>query len=298
MGMETERIRVTVEVAPGTQLKGVRAFMVLTKLQEFATVIDSVPDMEKLENGDFEDKFVIICETGESSTNIINDLEQISEIQSVTVEDEGDQASEAKEDQPPASPAPVAPVVEATPAAESAPAPAAKAPTQAAQVKEIEEAIEEAQARPEDDTYIVFQIGKEEFSLPINNIMGIERSIDITRIPNMPAHIIGVCNLRGVIIPVVDLKKKFSGHYTELTDASRIIVCSYEGMDVGFYVDSAREVLNAPQEYVETSPDIKATEATDYIKSLIHMNNRIIILLDIEKLFLSDNKKLSLDEAE
>ncbi|OEF97883.1 hypothetical protein BHF68_13430 [Desulfuribacillus alkaliarsenatis] len=138
--------------------------------------------------------------------------------------------------------------------------------------------------------YIVFQIGSEEFALPIDNVMSIERTIKITRVPNVPTHILGVVNLRGIVIPVIDLKYRFTGQKTEMNDSTRIIICRYDSLEVGFFVDSAKDVLTVNNDLIEPAPDIEKSEATEYIQSLIHMKKRIIILLDIAKLFQQDER--------
>ncbi|OEH87036.1 hypothetical protein BHU72_00565 [Desulfuribacillus stibiiarsenatis] len=132
---------------------------------------------------------------------------------------------------------------------------------------------------------MVFQVGSEELALPIDYVMSIERSMKITRVPNVHAFILGVINLRGIVIPVIDLKHKFTYTYSEMTDASRVIICRFENIEVGFVVDSAKDVLTVKNKFIENAPDIEKSAATEFIKSLIHLDKRIIILLDVMKLF-------------
>lgn len=274
--MEFQTFTILVKLQKDTQLKGVRAYMVLAKLQEYGTIVDSTPGLEKLEKGGFDDSFEIVYSTKEPEHGIIDDIESISEIESVSIEPFFQPAEEAKKtadnsatsssQQELVKEPQVAPVVQEQPKPQ----------------KPVAEKVDKVEVEKK---YIIFQIGSEEFALPIDFVMSIERSIKVTRVPNMPPYILGVINLRGIVIPVIDLKYKFTSSNTEITDATRIIICRYENLEVGFFVDTAKDVLTVHDKYIEAAPEMEQSEATEYIKALIHLQKRIIILLDVAKLF-------------
>lgn len=259
--MESQVYKIQISLLKDTQLKGVRAYMVLAKLQEYGEIISTTPGMEQLEQGDFGNTFEIIYTTQEAEHDILGDIQNISEIDNVVMEMHADNTPKSAEEI------------------------ASTAVVEAVKTQPVQEAkqVEEVEKK-----YIVFQVGTEEFALPVDYVMSIERSIKITRVPNMPTYILGVINLRGIVIPVIDLKYKFSQQLTETTDATRIIICRHETMEVGFVVDGAKDVLTVNNNRIEAAPDLEYSEATDYIKSLIHLDKRIIILLDVVKLLKVD----------
>src|SRR5512139_3861785 len=101
---------------------------------------------------------------------------------------------------------------------------------------------------------VTFNLSKEEFGVDIRRVQEINRMIDITRVPNAPYYVEGVVNLRGKIIPVVDLGKKLNLEAKIPDKATRIIVIELEGMVLGFIVDSVSEVLRIPAASVEPPP--------------------------------------------
>jgi purine-binding chemotaxis protein CheW len=129
-----------------------------------------------------------------------------------------------------------------------------------------------------------FQIGRETFGLPIAAVREIIRLPEITAVPNVPDYIEGVINLRGKIVPVIDLPKKFGAHATERSVKNRIVVVELEGRSVGLMVHSASEVLRLPQSKIEHPQDVFPDSQLDYVSGVGKLDGRLVILLDLQKI--------------
>lgn len=140
-----------------------------------------------------------------------------------------------------------------------------------------------------DNKYIVFELEEEEYAIPVEAVGSIERIIPITRVPSTPSFVKGVVNLRGVVTPVIDLKEKFKGKPIEYDAQTRIIIVNINEITVGFIVDSANDVIDINKEDVEPSPETIDTEVTDFIDGVVKMNNRLFILLDLDKVVLKED---------
>lgn len=140
---------------------------------------------------------------------------------------------------------------------------------------------------------VTFKLGNEEFGVDILKVQEINRMMEITRIPNAPPFIEGVINLRGKIIPIVDLRKKLGfmngNMFSEKT--TRIIVVELDGLVLGFIVDSVSEVLRIPENTIEPPPSIVGGVESDYIEGVGKLDNRLLILLELKKLFTSTDRK-------
>ena len=136
--------------------------------------------------------------------------------------------------------------------------------------------------------YLIFQLGKEEFGiqvLKVREIMGIQ---DITPVPHLPAHVKGVLNLRGRIIPVVDLRLKFGLEAKEYTQRTCIIVVQVavagaEPNPIGIVVDGVAEVLNVVEGDVEDTPQFGQDTDTSYLLGIAKIKGQVKLLLDIDK---------------
>jgi purine-binding chemotaxis protein CheW len=130
---------------------------------------------------------------------------------------------------------------------------------------------------------VTFNLSKEEFGVDIRRVQEINRMIDITRVPNAPYYVEGVVNLRGKIIPVVDLGKKLNLEAKIPDKATRIIVIELEGMVLGFIVDSVSEVLRIPAASVEPPPTMTVGAESGFIQGVVKIDDRLLILLDLKK---------------
>lgn len=131
---------------------------------------------------------------------------------------------------------------------------------------------------------IVFRLENEEYALSVQNVGSIERILPITRVPSTPPFVKGVINLRGVVTPVIDLKRRFHEEDTEFTNQTRIIIINYEDITVGIIVDSANDVVDIDESQIEPPPEVVGMVEVDYITGVVKLNNRLLILLDLEKI--------------
>lgn len=139
--------------------------------------------------------------------------------------------------------------------------------------------------RPEQLLQLVsFKIGEEEFGVDILKVQEINRMMVVTRVPDAPEFVVGVVNLRGKVIPVVDLRKRFGMEKKEPDKHTRIIVMELEEKLVGFIVDAVSEVLRIPRSVTEPPPSITTDINVDYITAIGKLNDRLITLLDIERI--------------
>lgn len=130
---------------------------------------------------------------------------------------------------------------------------------------------------------VTFRLGDEEYAIDILKVQEINRMVEITTVPHAPAHVEGVINLRGKVIPVVNLRKKFGQETKEIDAQSRIIVVDI-GRTVGMIVDSVSEVLRISSDIVEPPPTMTEGIGSEYVKGIGKLENRLLILLDIDRL--------------
>lgn len=132
--------------------------------------------------------------------------------------------------------------------------------------------------------YVTFRIGNEHYGIDINNVKSIERMQLFTRVPNAPAYVKGVINLRGEVVPVIDLRLRFEIEQKEHDSNSRIIIVFVNDLQIGFLVDSSSEVIEINSEDVDSPPVLKDSISKDFIKGIGKQDGNLIILIDIEKI--------------
>lgn len=136
---------------------------------------------------------------------------------------------------------------------------------------------------------VTFSIGDEEFGVDILKVQEIIRTMEITKVPRAPEFVEGVINLRGKVIPILDLRRRFDLPHKKHDSHTRIIVIEITGMVVGFVVDSVSEVLRIPVSTVEPPPPVVAGMDSDYISGVGKLQDRLLILLDLDKLLSSED---------
>jgi purine-binding chemotaxis protein CheW len=134
---------------------------------------------------------------------------------------------------------------------------------------------------------VSFKIGDEEFGVDILKVQEINRMLDVTQVPNAPPYVDGVINLRGKVIPIMDLRSRFGMARRERDKNSRIVVVELNGKIVGFVVDSVNEVLRIPKSVTEPPPSLVAGINTEYITAVGKLDDRLLILLDLDKVLLN-----------
>jgi purine-binding chemotaxis protein CheW len=132
---------------------------------------------------------------------------------------------------------------------------------------------------------VTFGLGVEEFAVDILAVQEINRMMTLTRVPSSPAEVEGVINLRGKIIPVIDLRKRFGLPANEHSEQSRIVVVEVHGRVIGFIVDRVSEVLRINSKIVEPAPPMACSVDSDFIAGVGKLEDRLLILLDLQKLF-------------
>ncbi|WP_028986585.1 chemotaxis protein CheW [Thermicanus aegyptius] len=133
---------------------------------------------------------------------------------------------------------------------------------------------------------IVFRLQNEEYGVDVQQVRSIERLEHITRVPNAPDFVKGVINLRGVVTPVIDLRKRFGLPLTSYTDQTRIIIVRIDEIEVGLIVDAANDVIDIPEEMIEAPPEIVGGVGAEYLRGVAKIGTRLLILLNLEKVLL------------
>jgi purine-binding chemotaxis protein CheW len=134
--------------------------------------------------------------------------------------------------------------------------------------------------------FVTFKIDDEEYGIKIDNVQEINRMTEVTKIPNGPYYIEGIVNLRGNIIPALDLRRLFKLSEKQLTDATRIIIADFNGKRTGIIVDSVSEVLRFEKKLIEAPTEILSNGIdSDYIEGVGKLDdgNRMILILDVGK---------------
>jgi len=132
--------------------------------------------------------------------------------------------------------------------------------------------------------FVVFRLHKERYGVDIKNVSSISEYVEITKIPTADALIEGVINLRGEIIPVVSLKRKFNFPDAAADSETRIIIYKSGKNVVGFLVDEASQVINLDTADIEATPDIIRAADREYIEGIGKIDGRIILLLDLDRM--------------
>lgn len=139
---------------------------------------------------------------------------------------------------------------------------------------------------------VSFKIGNEEFGVDILKVQEIIKMIQITKVPNSPVFVEGVINLRGRVIPVIDLRTKLGMKKIEIDKNSRIVVVEIDGKTIGFIVDAVSEVLRIPRNITEAPPPMVAGIDAEYITAIGKLEDRLLILLDLEKILSLEEKSI------
>ena len=152
----------------------------------------------------------------------------------------------------------------------------------------------EAGASPAGGKFLAFSIGREEYGLPVLKVREIIKVMDITHVPQVEPYVLGVINLRGKVIPVIDLRRKFGFDPQAPTDRTCIIVAEVvltsSTVLMGVVVDSVSEVINVAAHEIEQPPDFGGQRANDYLLGLAKIKGGVKILLDLDRVLGSDGQ--------
>jgi purine-binding chemotaxis protein CheW len=141
------------------------------------------------------------------------------------------------------------------------------------------------EAPPEPELHlVVFRLGREEYAVPIGLVREVVRVADITRVPHAPAHVRGVMNLRGRILPVVEIRSRLGLESAELTAASRVVVVEVNRRTVGLLVDAVAQVTRLGERLVATPPEEVRSAGGEAVTGVARLGNRLLVLLDLARL--------------
>jgi purine-binding chemotaxis protein CheW len=140
------------------------------------------------------------------------------------------------------------------------------------------------------DQIISFKVGDEEYGLEILSVREVIRIKEITKLPKAPDFVTGVINLRGDVIPIIDLRKKFGLSFREYSEMTRVIVVEVERKLMGMVVDSVSHVIRIGQDQIVPPPTLVGGISADYIRGVGKLDERLIVLLNIGKILTSEEK--------
>lgn len=138
---------------------------------------------------------------------------------------------------------------------------------------------------------ILFKMGNEYYGLSISLVREIIKPLPVTRFPKSPAYVEGVVDLRGRILPIINLRTMFGLEPVAETDDTRFVDLQLEGLDVAIIVDAVSEVMNIPQKLIEAAPPLIAGVEGKYLQGIARLNDKLIMLLDIDEIFGQWKKK-------
>ncbi len=144
---------------------------------------------------------------------------------------------------------------------------------------------------------VVFDLAAEFYGVDIGDVREIIRMQSITRVPGAPQFVEGVINLRGRVVPVVDLRKRLDLQVNEQTKESRIVVVDISGREVGVIVDGVNEVLRIPLSAVEPPSSMITNADSDFLRGIARLEDKLIILLDLSKVLSTIDTQIVVDAA-
>ncbi|MDE7327204.1 MAG: chemotaxis protein CheW [Lachnospiraceae bacterium] len=145
---------------------------------------------------------------------------------------------------------------------------------------------------------VIFKLGSEQYGMDISLVSGIENYTRVVPIPNAPAHIIGILNLRGNVIPIYSLRRKFNMEEIMGTAATQLLVTNCRGILVGYKVDSVSEIIEIDESLIRPMPPIVKTMETSYAKGVTEKKGQLIVLLDIENILNEQEREAVREFAE
>jgi len=132
---------------------------------------------------------------------------------------------------------------------------------------------------------ICFKLSTEEYSFPITEVKEIIKPMEITEVPRVPEYILGIISLRGIIIPICDLRRRLGLPVKEATKSTRIVIASDDVKTLGMVVDEVTEVVRIPASGLEPPPSILAGVSAEFIQAVGRDNHKMVILLNMKKIF-------------
>ena len=138
---------------------------------------------------------------------------------------------------------------------------------------------------------VIFELGAENFGIEIASVEGINKMMEITKIPKAPDYMLGITNLRGIVLPVIDLQKRFGMDEQAQSDETRIVVANMDGVKIGMVVSAVSEVLTIDDKVVEPPPPMVSNVNSEFIVGVAKIDKRLVILLDLAKVLSAEEKQ-------
>ena len=161
-------------------------------------------------------------------------------------------------------------------------------------MKEAAPTAGESGASADANQFLTFSLGEEEYGVDILKVQEIKGYVPTTRIPNSPPDVVGVLNLRGTIVPIIDLRRKFGLDCVEYNQFTAIVVIVVRGRVMGMIVDSVSEVVNIPLSDIQPAPDFGASMSTSMLQGMAKRGDSLITLLDIDTVLLGEYSPIAL----
>ncbi len=133
--------------------------------------------------------------------------------------------------------------------------------------------------------WVTFRLGDEKYGINVTMVVEVLKNIEIAPVPGAPYYVLGIINLRGNVVTVIDTRKRFGLPTHEADDATRIVIIERLGQVVGMMVDSVAEVANLRESEIEYAPNVGNDESARYIQGVSNQDEELLILIDLEKLF-------------
>lgn len=141
--------------------------------------------------------------------------------------------------------------------------------------------------------FLTFSLGEEEYGVDILKVQEIKGYVPATRVPNAPTDVIGVLNLRGTIVPIVDLRRKFGLDAAEYDQFTCIVVVVVQNRVMGMIVDSVSEVMNIPPSDIQPPPDLGNSMSASMLRGMAKVGENLVILLDIDMVLMGESANMS-----
>ncbi|WP_198244695.1 chemotaxis protein CheW [methane-oxidizing endosymbiont of Gigantopelta aegis] len=142
--------------------------------------------------------------------------------------------------------------------------------------------------------WVTFYLGDEKYGINVMQVQEVLRYSEIAPVPGAPNYVLGIINLRGNVVTVIDTRNRFGLPSKETDDASRVVIIETEKHIIGILVDSVAEVVELKASEIETAPNVGNEESSKYIQGVTSRDNELLILVDLNKL-LSEDEKAELD---
>jgi purine-binding chemotaxis protein CheW len=132
--------------------------------------------------------------------------------------------------------------------------------------------------------WVTFRLGDEKYGINVMMVREVLKNTDLAPVPGAPYYVLGIINLRGNVVTVIDTRTRFGLPLHEPDEATRIVIVEREGLVVGMMVDSVAEVVNLRESQIEFAPNVGNDESARYIQGVSNQDNELLILIDLEKL--------------